>query len=58
MAYFECLSVIVTIQFATNDFSPYVLSSNIMSQIIKRKFILLCLHIKIHVPFWDELKKA
>jgi hypothetical protein len=22
-----------------------------------KRFVLLCYHIKIHVPFWDELKK-
>jgi hypothetical protein len=61
LAYLECLSVIVATQFATNeqlkDLTHMFFFLNPMLQIIYLKKTLLCSHIKIHVPFWDELKK-
>jgi hypothetical protein len=39
-------------------FNPYALSLNPMLQTILIFFIILWSHVKIYVPFWDELKKA
>ncbi len=58
LAYFEHLSVIVVIQFATNEQlknSTHMFCLQIPCyKLYIKKLVLLCCHIKIHVPFWDE----
>jgi hypothetical protein len=61
LACFECLNVMVATQFATNEqlknltHTCSIFESHVTNYI--KKAYLLCSQIKIHVPFWDELKK-
>ncbi len=50
-------SFLVTIEFATKRFNPYVLFSNVILQSTERSCFLFGFHIKNHVPFGMNSKK-
>jgi hypothetical protein len=62
LTWLDHLSVIVTIQFTNNeqlkDLTLMFCLQVPCYKLYKRKLVLLHFHIKIHVPFWDELKKT
>jgi hypothetical protein len=53
---YSCNSIAINEQL--KRFNPCALFLNPMLHIMQRRIVLLCSHIKIHVPFWDELKKV
>jgi hypothetical protein len=54
----ECLNVIIATQFATNEQLKDLIHMFCLRiscyKLYKKRFVLLCSHIKIHVSFWDE----
>jgi hypothetical protein len=66
LAYLEHLNVIITIQFATQfatkehikDLTHTFYLRTHVTNYIKKELVFLYFHIKIQVPFWDELKKT
>jgi hypothetical protein len=45
-------------QFTTKEQLKYFVFESHVPNYIKKRFVILCSHIQIHVPFWNEFKKT